>query len=89
MTKSNPRPPRRPPSVADAWDSLRLAAISADAPPEQLQEMRRAFYAGVRWIMTTIVSEIAERPDAEGELLLTDLELELQQFSRDVRGDRA
>ncbi len=89
MTKSNPRPPRRPPSVADAWDSLRLAAIPADAPPEQLQEMRRAFYSGVRWIMTVIVSEIAERPDQEAELLLTDLELEVQQFGRDVAGGRA
>lgn len=84
-----PRPPRRPPAIADGWDWLRLSALPPDAPPEQIREMRRAFYAGVRWIMTVIVDEIANRPDREGELLLTDLELELSRFGRDVERGKA
>ena len=67
-------------TVANLWDSFRSVVIPSDAPPVQVQEMRRAFYAGVFAVVT--------EPNADGGLL-DRYESECIKFKQDVLAGRA
>lgn len=45
--------------IADEWETYRREIVPADAPPVQIQETRRAFYAGVHAALA-IMFEISE-----------------------------
>jgi len=85
--KPPPREPRRPPTVADGWDAVRPNFL--DATPEQLGGLRRAFYEGVDWVLTTIGGEVQGRPPEEGALLMDDLVLELRRYLRAVAKEQS
>lgn len=34
--------------IREQWEAFRLLVMPADAPPDQIREMRRAFYVGAR-----------------------------------------
>ncbi len=72
-------------TVRDAWKSFRDEVIPADAPPVQIQEMRRAFYAGV-WTMLTACWEITDDSVsvAEGIARLESWSQECRSFQADV-----
>lgn len=50
--------------IEAGWIGLRLMAISPDAPPTQLTEMRMAFFAGAQHLFSSIVTimEAGEEP---------------------------
>lgn len=76
--------------VAQSWTSFRLAVIAPDAGPLQIQEMRRAFYAGAQGLLGTILRGLGpEDEPTEADLLqmgaITD---ELSEFALKVaRGE--
>jgi hypothetical protein len=42
--------------IEAGWVSLRLAAVPADAPQNQLDEMRAAFFAGAAHVFSSIMT---------------------------------
>lgn len=77
-------------TVQEEWASFALAVIPADAPPVQRQEMRRAFYAGC-WSMLQLVKLIGTDAvsEDEGVATLEQMEAEITEFYRKVKGGRA
>jgi hypothetical protein len=78
-------------SLAAAWESFRARVIPKDAGPVQLQEMRRAFYAGA-WALHTSMNAIAlnpEVPEDTATQLLESLVVEMEQFQADITAGRA
>lgn len=73
--------------VERMWRSYAEAVVPADAPPVQWQETRRAFYAGVKGLLTELM--VGLDPDGEpteGDLRkMSDIQDELHRFVLDVR----
>lgn len=55
--------------IEQAWRDFSSAAIARDAPPIQLAEMRKAFYAGAAMIFEAIVHGLdPEREPTEADM---------------------
>lgn len=50
--------------IEAGWISLRIAAIPADASPQQLGDMRDAFFAGAQHLFASILGVLDEGDDA-------------------------
>jgi predicted metal-dependent HD superfamily phosphohydrolase len=77
--------------IAEEWQSFREAALGGGVPPIQLQEMRRAFFAGAlacKHVILRDISDSAETTDADLSIL-EDLEAEFQAFGESVKAGRA
>jgi hypothetical protein len=77
-------------TVRDAWDSYVAGVMPPDAPPDQIRECRRAFYAGF-WAMLNINIGIGEDgvTEAMGVFVLESLVRECRAFNADVQQGRA
>jgi hypothetical protein len=77
-------------SINGEWESYRTQVLPKDAPPIQIMECRRAFYAGseafFRCVFDVSGDDVSE--DAGAEYLET-LNQELQAFGRDVGAGKA
>lgn len=71
--------------LADAWASYRERVVPAEAGEVQVQECRRAFYAGARAI-EAMFRAMADMPDSEGAVVLGAVIGELEGFADGVRG---
>lgn len=73
------------------WRSFAESVLPVNAPMVQRMEMRRAFYAGARALLTGIMTNLGGGDDATpGDLsLMNGLVAELRQFERDLREGRA
>lgn len=56
--------------IEAGWLGLRIAAVPADAPPVQLDEMRNAFFAGAQHLFSSIMGVL----DAGEEITEQDLQ---------------
>jgi hypothetical protein len=73
-------------SIRDHWRSYDKEIIPPDAPETQIQECRRAFYAGAQMMMTEVQAALASnRPLSR----LADLQRELDRFVAAVRRGKA
>lgn len=72
-------------SVAEMWEGYAAAVMPKDAPPTQVQETRRAFYAGV-WALLTEFRGIGESdvPEHVGVEHLEAIKAECERFTLDV-----
>lgn len=68
-----------------SWESYRRVVIPPDAPPVQVIESRRAFYAGAQAFMTIC----AASPDNGEDQVVNGLCAELKQFGDDVTAGKA
>lgn len=74
--------------IEAGWVGLRLAAIDPDAPPDQLTEMRMAFFAGAHHLFGALMDVLdpdAEPTDADMKrMALIDNELDgfIEDFKR-------
>jgi len=71
--------------IEAGFSGLRAACIAADAPPEQLHEMRLAFFAGAQHLFVSIMSVLdpgSEPTDADMERM-SNIDAELRAFSQD------
>ena len=76
--------------IAAQFESFRKDIIPAAASPVQVQEMRRAFYAGAQSMMTVFRVVGTDRvSEEEGESILVDADQELRQFVKDLLEGKA
>lgn len=68
--------------IEAGWLGLRIAAVPLDAPAIQLENMRNAFFAGARHLMTTILNIMDDdRGPTDDDLHRMDqIEAELDAF---------
>jgi hypothetical protein len=79
-------------SIGQGWDKYRALVVPANAIPVQIQECRRAFYAGASEVLYSLLRIEAGPPGVEpteeqlnaGAEYLERMRLELVQFSKDV-----
>ena len=77
--------------IAKEWASYREAVMSPDAPPIQVQENRRAFYAGAQAYLSLVMRlmDPGSEPTDADMVFMGRLAEELQAFARDVAEGRA
>lgn len=77
--------------VQEEWLSFRNKVIPANATSVQLQEMRRAFYAGVEMLLARLIRGMSDGPDSkpEDETMLAEMQEELADFAKSVLEGRA
>ena len=75
-------------TLAEAWQSYATSVLPIDAPPVQVQETRRAFYAGA-WAVWQAEKKIAalDISNDEAEKKMVDLENEILMFQSRVGVD--
>ena len=75
-------------TIQQEWEDFKAAVMPKDAPPIQRQEMRRAFYAGAR----TMLSLHLDTCDLSKDEWITNMQgwhAECTQFAQDVKAGRA
>jgi hypothetical protein len=72
-------------TVLEEWQSFRSAIIPSGASAVQVEEMRRAFYAGARAMLTLTLEAVGPDDEAECEANLQTLDNELRAFPSDLR----
>jgi hypothetical protein len=73
--------------IKHEWESYRKEVVPANAGVEQLQETRRAFYAGAQAYRWLVINHVAALPDDKAELEMQALDEELKRFKdRVLRG---
>lgn len=77
--------------VETQWLSYREAVIAPNAPSIQLQEMRRAFYAGAKGLLTEVLARLSEGQEVtEADLaFMESIQNELDAFAKAVLGGTA
>lgn len=74
-----------PGAIAKAWEEYRTGVLPKNAPPIQVMETRRAFYAGAQcFFAATLEFSDQDTPDERGVDALEAMNQELQGFARDV-----
>lgn len=75
-------------TIQAQWEFFSRHSIPKNAPPMQIQEMRRAFFAGAAG-MLGINYLVAEMSEDAGVQVLEGVRLELDAFGADVLNGRA
>lgn len=77
-------------TLASEWASFREQVLHPDSPPQQVTDMRRAFYAGA-WLTLTLFRDIGEDEISEeaGVEALERIHQESIAFKADVEAGRA
>lgn len=72
--------------IEAGWIGLRLAVVPADAPKVQLEEMRKAFFAGALHLFSSIMTILDEgrEPSAEDLRRMGLIDTELRSFGHDL-----
>lgn len=50
--------------IAEAFEAFRMDVIPVNAPPVQVEECRKAFYAGATALLYGVMSDLDEGPEA-------------------------
>ncbi len=76
--------------VLEQWNSYRITLLPG-APPIQIAECKRAFYAGAQALFFKIMVGLTPGSEAEEAdmKMLTDVQTKLNQFAEDVLTGRA
>lgn len=76
--------------IEAGWVGLRLAAIPDDAPKTQLEEMRKAFFAGAQHLYSSIMTIMDEdrEPTADDLRRMEFIDAELRAFGRTLFGEK-
>lgn len=67
-------------SVRESWNQFRAAVMPPNASNVQIQEMRRAFYAGA-WAMFCTMNQASAGSEDEGVEALESLNAEMECFA--------
>jgi hypothetical protein len=72
--------------IEAGWTGFRLAVISPDAPAIQLDEMRKAFFAGSQHLFTSIMTimDPGQEPTEADLERLTLINKELEEFAKNL-----
>lgn len=78
--------PSDPPLTASqAFASFATMVIPRNAPPVQIEECRRAFMAGVGFLLAQLENYVADSPEHEGEAYLTAMHEEVTAFLAELK----
>jgi hypothetical protein len=83
--KSSDEPPKRI-SLHDGWAEFERLALPDEASNLQRKEMRRAWYAGVGWFLTSLASSLSDGTEETDDDMayMESIEQELQTFGRQI-----
>jgi hypothetical protein len=70
--------------VEQGWRSYRDQVVPNGAPPVQLQETRRAFFAGAKLLLSVLMNDVTPLSEDAGVQVLEAVDKELNQFRHDV-----
>jgi hypothetical protein len=73
--------------IETAWQDFALKVIPAGAPPIQITESRKAFYAGAMCLLDSLMKVLGPgKEPTESDLLIMDgVQKELAQFLKDLQ----
>jgi hypothetical protein len=73
--------------IETAWQDFVLKVIPAGAPPIQITESRKAFYAGAMCLLDSIMKVLGpDQEPTESDMLIMDgIKGELDQFLKDLQ----
>lgn len=76
--------------IANGWRSYAEHVLPANAPPVQIQETRRAFYAGAGLLFEALTNAVGPDDVSEdaGMEIMRGVDDEIRQFLRGVKGGR-
>lgn len=88
--KSN-TPLVRIPPIAEQWESFQREVLPPDCSLVQRREMRRAFYAGARCLLSAIMRGLdpGTEPTEDDIARMEEIEMEFKQYELDLKGGRA
>jgi len=68
--------------IEAGWEGYCRAVLPAGASPTQIRETRFAFFAGVKFLLSTFMSAVSEGPDETDEdlAIFAAIETELETF---------
>lgn len=69
--------------IEAGWQTLRPVVLPGDPPAVLVEEMRRAFFAGARHLLTEIAIATSYGPD-EGDAVIDAVDAELDSFVTDL-----
>lgn len=73
------------PIISDEWQSFRRSVIPASAPPVQIRESKRAFYAGAASLFSAIIAILdpsSNEPTEQDLRVMDSINQELQEFQK-------
>ncbi|MEX3950589.1 hypothetical protein AB4Y45_25545 [Paraburkholderia sp. EG287A] len=71
-------------TIEERWTNYRLRRIDHGTPPERLQELRTAYYAGFRGMLDA-TRELSELDEYVARSLLERLHIESRRFGKGIR----
>jgi hypothetical protein len=73
------------------WDSYRIFVLPNDAPAVQIQECKRAFFAGAEGLMRVVMSALDPtlEPTANDLKAMEEIQRELSNFAEAVKAGKA
>lgn len=73
--------------IEAGWKGLQLTVLPPDASPIQLQEMRKAFFAGAQHLFASIMSFLEEGQEPTNKDLdrMTLIHKELEEFVKELK----
>lgn len=74
--------------IEKGWRSYRDQVVPNGAPPVQLQETRRAFFAGAKALLSVLTNDVTPLSDDAGVQVLEAIDKEFNEFRDDVLGGR-
>lgn len=76
--------------IADLFEDYRKKVIPQDASPIQIQECKRAFYAGAHGLFYSIINLMSDEEELtqEDELVMESVAKELDTFADSVLAER-
>jgi len=74
--------------IGEEWNSYRASVVPGDAGQTQIEETRRAFYAGAYALLSTIMAALSpdREPTSSDLVMMDEINAELEGFSRSVAG---
>lgn len=74
-------------SLSQAWATFERMVLPDSAPNDQRREMRRAWYAGVDWMLNSIIGELDEEsePTADDLAYMESIHAELVEFAQRIQ----
>lgn len=72
--------------IHDLWDDWKTLVIPDDAPPIQISECRKAFYAGAASMLGLMLTKAGDDPD--DTRLYDEVQADLVKHTEEVRAER-
>lgn len=76
-------------TIQGGWKSYATEVMPLNASDVQVQETRRAFFAGAMWLFLFITGPVTDLPDEEGELIMTAIHNEIDAYMKDIKEGKA